>query len=126
MVKLDWSKSQEIDGDFFPEDKLDRAKYATFLTKLLANQGYDSAKGDDENKRNYVLNLNSEWGSGKTYFLKRWSHDIKKYYPVVYIDVWNKDYSDDPLMTVISSIIEQLREQAGKVRMRLSLKYQRS
>ncbi|WP_447475156.1 KAP family P-loop NTPase fold protein [Vibrio harveyi] len=99
---------------FFPEDKLDRAKYATFLTKLLASQGYDKAREEDEQKQNYVLNLNSEWGSGKTYFLKRWSEDVKEFYPTVYIDAWQKDYSDDPLMTVISSIIEQLRKQAGK------------
>lgn len=112
-IKLDWTEGLKVKNVFFPEDKLDRAKYATFLTKLLASQGYDETREEDQ-KRNYVLNLNSEWGSGKTYFLKRWSEDIKEYYPTVYIDAWQKDYSDDPLMTVISSIIEQLREQAGK------------
>ncbi|PMK09450.1 KAP family P-loop NTPase fold protein [Vibrio splendidus] len=113
-IKLDWSEGLKVNNVFFPEDKLDRAKYATFLTKLLASQGYDKAREEDEQKQNYVLNLNSEWGSGKTYFLKRWSEDVKEFYPTVYIDAWQKDYSDDPLMTVIASIIEQLREQAGK------------
>lgn len=109
-IKLDWSKESEIENDLFPEDRLERAKYATFLTKLLAAQSVDS---NSQNK-NYVLNLNAEWGSGKTYFLKRWAEDIKEYYPVVYVDVWKKDYSDDPLLTVIASIIHQLRIQAGK------------
>jgi len=113
-ITLDWSKERPIDDELFPEDKLRRAKYATFLTKLLASQGFDQTREKDQQKRNYVLNLNSVWGSGKTYFLKRWSEDIKEYYPVVYVDAWKKDYSDDPLMTVISSIIEQLRNQAGK------------
>lgn len=113
-IKLDWTEGVKVDNVFFPDDKLDRAKYATFLTKLLASQGYDQAREEDEQKQNYVLNLNSEWGSGKTYFLKRWSEDVKEFYPTVYIDAWQKDYSDDPLMTVIASIIEQLREQAGK------------
>jgi len=112
-VTLNWSEGQIIDKEYFPEDKLGRVKYATFLTKLLAAQGFDESR-EDEQKRNYVLNLNSVWGSGKTYFLKRWSEDLKEYYPVVYVDAWKKDYSDDPLMTVISSIIEQLRDQAGK------------
>lgn len=114
QVILDWSQGKNIDDEFFPEDKLGREKYATFLTKLLASQGYDDQRTDDDKKRNYVLNLNAEWGAGKTYFLKRWSEDLKEYYPVVYVDAWKKDYSDDPLMTVISSIIDQLRKQAGK------------
>lgn len=114
QIELDWSEGKTIDDEFFPEDKLGRVKYATFLTKLLASQGFDKSRNDADQKRNYVLNLNSEWGAGKTYFLKRWSEDIKDHYPVVYVDAWKKDYSDDPLMTVISSIIEQLRKQAGK------------
>lgn len=114
QVILDWSQGKIIDDEFFPEDKLGREKYATFLTKLLASQGYDDQRTDDDKKRNYVLNLNAEWGAGKTYFLKRWSEDLKEHYPVVYVDAWKKDYSDDPLMTVISSIIDQLRTQAGK------------
>lgn len=114
QVILDWSQGKIIDDEFFPEDKLGREKYATFLTKLLASQGYDDQRTDDDKKRNYVLNLNTEWGAGKTYFLKRWSEDLKEHYPVVYVDAWKKDYSDDPLMTVISSIIDQLRKQAGK------------
>ncbi|ELA7355279.1 NTPase KAP [Vibrio alginolyticus] len=114
QVELDWSDGVRIENHFFPEDKLGRVKYATFLTKLLASQGFDQNREPGDHKRNYVLNLNAEWGAGKTYFLKRWSEDIKEHYPVVYVDAWKKDYSDDPLMTVISAIIEQLREQAGK------------
>ena len=112
-TSLDWSEKLEFDGESFPKDTLNRAKYATFLTQFLVGQGFDETREKDDQKRNYVLNLNSEWGSGKTYFLKRWSHDLKAHFPVVYIDAWQQDYSDDPLMTAISSIIKQLREQAG-------------
>lgn len=111
-TSLDWSEKLEFDGESFPKDTLNRAKYATFLTQFLVGQGFDETREKDDQKRNYVLNLNSEWGSGKTYFLKRWSHDLKAHFPVVYIDAWQQDYSDDPLMTAISSIIKQLREQA--------------
>lgn len=117
-VEFKWDKKLIIrdnkNGDkvleTFPEDKLERVKYANFLTKFLADQGYDK---DAREKHNYVLNLNSEWGSGKTYFLRRWAEDLKEHYPVVYVDAWKQDYSDDPLMTVISSMIKQLRDQAG-------------
>ncbi|OOE36382.1 hypothetical protein BZG05_02625 [Salinivibrio kushneri] len=110
---IDWSKEIDIDGNVFPPDTLNREKYASYLTGLLKQKGYDPKRGD-EAKRTYVLNLNSEWGSGKTYFLRRWRESIKNQHPVVYVNAWEQDYSDDPLMTVITSMIEQLREQAGK------------
>ena len=109
---INWSEKATIEKEEFPKDTLGRVKYAQFLTQFLVDQGYDSSREEGEDKRNYVLNLNSEWGSGKTYFLKRWSDDLKPNFPVVYIDAWKQDYSDDPLMTVISSVINQLRKQA--------------
>lgn len=87
-ISLDWSKKLEFDGESFPKDTLNRAKYAEFLTQFLVGQGYDTTRESGDEKRNYVLNLNSEWGSGKTYFLKRWSNDLKAHFPVVYIDAW--------------------------------------
>ncbi|MGJ8648571.1 MAG: KAP family P-loop NTPase fold protein [Marinomonas colpomeniae] len=110
---IDWSGPTTIDDEDFPKDTLGRVQYAQFLTNFLKNEGYTKSRSSEDIKRNYVLNLNSEWGSGKTYFLKRWSEDLKVHFPVVYIDAWKQDYSDDPLMTVISSVISQLREQAG-------------
>ncbi|MBD0786710.1 NTPase KAP [Vibrio sp. Y2-5] len=113
-IEMQWDNDVTVLGEHCPADKLDRAKYAQFLTGFLAGQGFDETKPDGEQKKNYVLNLNSEWGSGKTYFLKRWYHDLKQHYPVVYVDAWKQDYSDDPLLAVISSMTTQLRKQAGK------------
>lgn len=114
MYQINWDEQATVFGETFPADKLDRAKYAQFLTGFLAAQGFDETKEKYHQKSNYVLNLNSEWGSGKTYFLKRWHESLRTHHPVVYVDAWKQDYSDDPLMTVISSVIKQLREQAGK------------
>ncbi len=83
QLAINWDEPASISEQHFPEDKLDRAKYAEFLTRFLSNQGFDEAREEGEQKRNYVLNLNSEWGSGKTYFLKRWANDLKEHYPVV-------------------------------------------
>jgi hypothetical protein len=112
-IPLNWSSETIINEDTFPRDTLGRVKYAEFLTQFLVGQGYDTTRSEGDEKRNYVLNLNSEWGSGKTYFLKRWSNDLQNHFPVVYIDAWQQDYSDDPLMTALSSVIKQLRDQAG-------------
>lgn len=110
---FDWSASVIWEGpgaivgseERLSADRLDRARYAEFLTNYLATEG---------KQRNYVLNLNAEWGAGKTWFIKRWYMELKPHYPTVYIDAWQQDFSDDPLLTVISSIIDQLKEVAGK------------
>lgn len=103
---IQWDGPGAIDGvvEELAGDRLERARYAEFLTNYLAAEG---------KQRNYVLNLNAEWGAGKTWFIKRWYMELKAHYPTVYIDAWQQDFSDDPLLTVISSIIEQLKEEAG-------------
>ncbi|GAL22834.1 putative phage protein [Vibrio maritimus] len=112
--RFDWSTSKIIEKEYYPEDMLEHARYADFLTRFLVSQGFDKSREVGEQEKNYVLNLNSAWGSGKTYFLRRWAEDLKAHYPVVYVDAWKKDYSDDPLMTVVSAIISCLSAQAGK------------
>ncbi|CAJ1832541.1 P-loop NTPase fold protein [Aeromonas veronii] len=112
VAPFNWDDAVQWDGpgaiagseEILSADRLDRARYAEFLTNYLATEG---------TQRNYVLNLNAEWGAGKTWFIKRWYMELKAYYPTVYIDAWQQDFSDDPLLTVISSIIEQLKEEAG-------------
>lgn len=104
---ITWDGPGAIDGvvEKLAGDRLERARYAEFLTNYLAAEG---------KQRNYVLNLNAEWGAGKTWFIKRWYMELKAHYPTVYIDAWQQDFSNDPLLTVISSIIDQLKMIAGK------------
>ncbi|EKB22316.1 hypothetical protein HMPREF1170_02578 [Aeromonas veronii AMC35] len=112
VAPFNWDDAVQWDGpgaiagseESLSADRLDRARYAEFLTNYLAAEG---------KQRNYVLNLNAEWGAGKTWFIKRWYMELKAHYPTVYIDAWQQDFSDDPLLTVISSIIEQLRDATG-------------
>lgn len=113
IATFDWSASVIWDGPGtisankvnLSADRLERARYAEFLTNYLVAEG---------KQRNYVLNLNAEWGAGKTWFIKRWYMQLKQHYPTVYIDAWQQDFSDDPLLTVISSIIDQLKHIADK------------
>ncbi|WP_421283018.1 KAP family P-loop NTPase fold protein [Aeromonas veronii] len=112
VAPFNWDDAVQWDGpgaiagseESLSADRLDRARYAEFLTNYLAAEG---------KQRNYVLNLNAEWGAGKTWFIKRWYMELKAHYPTVYIDAWQQDFSDDPLLTVISSIIDQLKDATG-------------
>ncbi|MGN7971853.1 KAP family P-loop NTPase fold protein [Serratia sp. 22264] len=97
LVELPFEWHSESDG--FPADNLDRAKYARFLTDFLVAKGRE---------KNYVLNVNASWGAGKTWFLRRWSEEIKKNYPVVFVDAWKSDHSKDPFLSVVSAISKDL------------------
>ncbi|KZN61522.1 KAP family P-loop NTPase fold protein [Pseudoalteromonas luteoviolacea] len=103
-----WDEEIKIDSISYPADKLNRKTDADLLTKVLLNR-YESGK-EQSNKSSYVLNLNAEWGAGKTYFVRRWCEDLKQNHPVVYIDAWANDFMDSPVITVLSEIKEQLLE----------------
>ncbi|HCE1375043.1 TPA: KAP family NTPase [Vibrio parahaemolyticus] len=106
-INFNWGEpviGKDSEGEsiiLLPADTLKRGKYAKFLHNYLV---------DNSSQRGYVLNLNAQWGAGKTYFINRWIDSIKDAHPVVYIDAWKQDYSDDPMLTVVSSIIDALEE----------------
>lgn len=63
-----------------------------------------------------VLNLDSPWGAGKTYFLKNWRLQLlsESSRPVVYFNAWENDFLGDPLLSLVSVIRDQLSAQGGK------------
>lgn len=79
------------------DDVLQRKKYADFLTKYLV------AKADP-----FVININAPWGSGKTFFIEHWCKDLKNKHPCVLFNAWENDFSNDPLLSVISCIERDL------------------
>lgn len=86
-----------------PKDLLERATNARFLTDYLAGQY--AANGESH----FVLALDSAWGRGKTYFLTNWKEDLQdEGYPVVYFDAWANDFSEDPLVALISELFAGL------------------
>jgi hypothetical protein len=84
-------------GNEWSGDVLNRKKYSLFLTKYLESKGEDC-----------VININAPWGSGKTFFLKKWFDDVKKDHPAVYFNAWENDYSNDPFISIISSINKEI------------------
>lgn len=76
-----------------------RRAYGKFLASYLV-----------EEKEGFVLNLNGKWGTGKTEFLKRlYSHLHTQNHPVVYIDAWESDFTENPLLVVASELLAQLK-----------------
>lgn len=96
-MNFEWSSAY---GEF-PEDSMGRAAHAKNLTRFLVHKGQEGS---------YVLNLNATWGTGKTYFLRRWVNEIEGKYPAVYIDAWSSDHSSDPLLSVVSEVKKELHK----------------
>lgn len=77
--------------------KLNRGNFGRFISQYLR----ESDK--------LVVNLDAPWGAGKTEFLKRLQTDLASHkHPVVYINSWESDFSQNPLSVVTSELLIQL------------------
>lgn len=98
------------------DDVLGRKDDALFLEKYLTSM-YEGSQ-----KKYFILNINSPWGFGKTYFLTRWKKQLEKNHPVIYYDAWINDYTSEPLVSFVATIEEQisvhLKGKNEKVRVR--------
>lgn len=99
------------------DDRLGRWQQAQFLTYFMGQQ-YDRlhamkdqaiADGLESKPCHFVMNIDSSWGLGKTFFLNRWKQDLENEdYLVLSFDAWANDFSKDPLLSFLSEIGSQL------------------
>ena len=83
------------------EDRLNRQKVANDFTAIL--------KGIKDLP--FVISIDSNYGTGKTFFIKRWVEDLKTDgFVACYHNAWNTDYQKDPLVPFVNSIINQFPE----------------
>lgn len=106
-------KHVEID---IPEDapfvncKLDRSKYADVLTKIV-----------DVYPKGFTLAINNPWGAGKTTFVKMWQQQLKNAgYRTIYFNAWENDFSDDPLVAIMSEL-QRLTSKGNEARFKSML-----
>lgn len=83
--------------DFWAGDLMGRKPSADFLTTYLLANGHIK-----------VLNVNSPWGSGKSFFLERWSKVLAENHVCVNFNAWDSDYTTEPLVALISCIEQQV------------------
>ncbi|SDR35671.1 P-loop NTPase fold protein [Pseudovibrio sp. Tun.PSC04-5.I4] len=86
------------------DDLLGRANDAEFLEVFLLGQ-------TKHNKGSFVLNIDSSWGVGKTFFLKRFKQQLEiSGQQVAFVNAWEDDHTDDPLVAVMSEIQRTIEE----------------
>ncbi len=81
------------------DDKLERKKCADALTNLVAGQPGP-----------LVISLNGAWGTGKTFFLKRWQAQLEKNgFKSIYFNAWEDDFIGNPLVSIIGQLWDSLK-----------------
>lgn len=78
----------------FANCQLGRARYAKILTKIV--ETYSTG---------FVLAINSEWGTGKTTFVKMWEQQlINDKYHTSYFNAWENDFDTEPLIAILGEL----------------------
>jgi hypothetical protein len=91
------------DGKHWEADKLERKKVAEYLTPLV-----------ESITQPFVISLASDYGTGKTFFIKCWRKDLEaKGISCVYFNAWETDFSQDPLFAFIAAIKRELAPLLG-------------
>ena len=81
-------------------DQLGREQIAERLTNLIRNQ-----------REPFIISIDGQWGTGKTFLLKRWQKDLEKdQFRAIYYNAWEDDFCDDPLLSIIGQMSEQFKE----------------
>lgn len=89
------------------DDKLDRKDDAVFLTNFILNHLSSSTTYDNSSVRS--INIDAPWGYGKTFFLKRLKLTLELHnIPCAYINAWEDNFSEEPIVPLISSIEEAI------------------
>ncbi len=91
---LKYPESDPADGDPWKDDVLNRKDIAGKLTNMIRNQS-----------ESIVIGLHGDWGTGKTFLLKRWQCDLEKEgTKAIYFNAWEDDFIDDPFIAIIGQL----------------------
>jgi hypothetical protein len=94
--------------DHWADDKLGRREDALFIIDFLTSR--IAERGELGRAKSYVLNLNAEWGFGKSFFLDRLAKELEQQKRLVaQVNAWRSDHADDPLIPIMAAIDEVLR-----------------
>ena len=90
------------------DDLLGRQALATNLTAFLRPQ-----------REPLVLSLHGAWGSGKTFFLKRWVQALENEgFSTFYYNAWEDDYAPAPLIPILTKLEAATTDRAARRRLR--------
>lgn len=98
-------------AEIWADDKLGRQEKAEYLRAFLIGRVQERQSAGI--KGAYVVNVQAEWGFGKTFFMERFFQQLSQDHPAVFINAWKSDFTDDPYTAVISEIERFFKDAAG-------------
>ena len=82
------------------DDVLDRRELAERLTRLIQDQSVP-----------FTISIHGQWGTGKTFLLKRWQKDLESQgFKAIYFNAWEDDFCDDPLLAILGQLADYFKE----------------
>lgn len=103
------ARQAEVEAEkHWSRDSLARVEDAIFLLEFVRRRYAERQKGGAGSS--FVINVDAEWGRGKTFFLRGlWLEALKEGHPCAFVDAWKDDFSDDPYAAVVSEIEKSFR-----------------
>ena len=99
-------------------DYLSRQSYLDLLKSIIANQC--------GNPSGYSFAIDGEWGSGKTWILQELENqlleDSEHKYLIFHYNAWENDFYEEPLVAILSVMIECLKKHKTNVKEKDSAK----
>lgn len=93
--------------DIWQDDKLNRRSEAELLFAYL--ESVTSRPLPREWSRAFTLAVDSGYGSGKTFFLRRFAETVRQKYPVAFVDAWADDLQDQPFVALVATLHEAMK-----------------
>lgn len=104
-MRLTVPELQLDDGECFSTER------DIFIRKPFGDHLYNLINNSEEN---LVLALDSQWGEGKSTFIKMWANENKynreKPLETIYFDAFQNDYQKEPFLALASEIYELLED----------------
>ncbi|MER9629658.1 P-loop NTPase fold protein [Mesorhizobium sp. M0296] len=85
------------------DDLLGRKQDASFLQQFLVARVTERQAAGKTGS--YVIDIDAQWGAGKSFFVDRFATQLKKSgHLVATVNAWRDDHMDDPFVAILASI----------------------
>lgn len=93
-------------ADIWADDLFSRRADADMLAAYIESiAGRPSLR---EDHKGFTISVDAEYGTGKSFFLKRFARHLSINHPVAFVDAWADDLADDPLTAIAATLKKAL------------------
>ena len=99
LLKLKLPEADVSSGQPWGDDVLERKELAARLTNLIRTQSAP-----------FTISIHGNWGTGKTFLLKRWQRDLEhENFNAIYFNAWEDDFCNDPFLAILGQMSDYFK-----------------